>query len=212
MGMEGGIGFLSQTSRDGGCARLCKIVRCVPVLPRIPLRNFPAFTMARIHARWMASMIDSLVVGRLYSNEEIFRSLKVANAAGSAFRWGAKAVLRAVIMTSVQGLHGVGENPYHDRLEAGILTYTAAGKVGQQTLASVNIRLIEQATFNFPIHGFVLIASRRDASVGRNAGSTWGFSNPDTQLDADGKARKVWLLTSGNFAANTYRIETPGPQ
>jgi len=69
-------------------------------------------------------------------------------------------------MTSVQGLHGAGENPYHDRLEAGVLTYTAAGKTGQQTLAGVNNRLIEQATFNFPIHGFVLVASRRDRTVG----------------------------------------------
>jgi len=102
-------------------------------------------------------------------------------------------------MTSVQGLHGAGENPYHDRLEAGILTYTAAGKVGQQTLAGVNNRLIEQATFNFPIHGFVLIASRRDASVGPKRWKYLGLleylrHHPDTQLDADGKVRKVWLF------------------
>jgi HJR/Mrr/RecB family endonuclease len=144
-------------------------------------------------------MIEALVVGRLYSNEEIFKSLKVSNAGGIRLSLQDNAVLRAVIMTSLQGLHGVGENPYHDRLEAGILTYTAAGKVGQQTLAGVNSRLIEQATLNFPIHGFVLVASRRDASVGPRRWKYLGLLQylrhyPDTQLDADGKLRKVWLF------------------
>jgi len=144
-------------------------------------------------------MFDALVVGRLYSNEEIFRSLKVSNAGGIRLSLRDKAVLRAVIMTSVQGLHGAGENPYHDRLEAGILTYTAAGKTGQQTLAGVNSRLIEQATFNFPIHGFILTASRRDASVGPKRWKYLGLLEylrhyPDTQLDADGRVRKVWLF------------------
>src|SRR5471030_2172241 len=111
-------------------------------------------------------MIEALVVGQLYSNEEIFRSLSVSNAGGIRLSLLGKVVLRAVIMTSVQGFHGAGENPYHDRLEGGILTYTAAGKLGQQTLAGANNRLIEQKTFNFPIYGFVLVASRRDRSVG----------------------------------------------
>ncbi|MGA3095735.1 MAG: restriction endonuclease [Bryobacteraceae bacterium] len=144
-------------------------------------------------------MFDALVVGQLYSNEEIFKSLKVSNAGGIRLSLQDRAVMRAVVMTAVQGLHGAGENPYHDRLEAGILTYTAAGKVGQQTLAGVNNRLIEQATFNFPIHGFVLVASRRDTAVGPKRWKYLGLLEylrhyPDTQLDADGKARKVWLF------------------
>ena len=102
-------------------------------------------------------------------------------------------------MTSVQGIHGAGENPYHDRLEGDVLTYTAAGKLGQQTLAGVNNRLIEQKTFNFPIHGFVLVASRRDRSVGPKRWKYLGLLEyvrhyPDNQLDADGKVRKVWLF------------------
>jgi HJR/Mrr/RecB family endonuclease len=144
-------------------------------------------------------MFDSLVVGQLYSNEEIFQSLKVANAGGIRLSLLDRAVKRAVLMTSVQGLHGTGENPYRDRLEAGILTYTAAGKTGQQTLAGVNSRLIEQATFDFPIHGFVLIASRRDTTVGPKRWKYLGLLEylrhyPDTQLDSDGKVRKVWLF------------------
>jgi len=43
-----------------------------------------------------------------------------------------KAVLRAVVMTSEQNFHGARENPYHDRLEGGVLTYTAAGKLGSR--------------------------------------------------------------------------------
>ena len=144
-------------------------------------------------------MIEALVVGQLYSNDEIFRSLKVSNAGGIRLSLQNKAVLRAIIMTSLQGLHGTGENPYHDRLEEGILTYTAAGKLGQQTLAGVNNRLIEQKTFNFPIHGFVLVANRRDRSVGPKRWKYLGLLEylrhyPDTQLDADGKVRRVWLF------------------
>jgi HJR/Mrr/RecB family endonuclease len=144
-------------------------------------------------------MIEALEVGCLYSNEEIIKSLTVGNAGGIRLSLRDKAVLRAVIMTSEQGLHGSRENPYHDRLENGVLTYTAAGKLGQQTLAGMNSRLIEQKTFNFPIHGFSLIASRRDKSVGPKHWKYLGLLEylrhySDTQLDAEGKVRRVWLF------------------
>lgn len=144
-------------------------------------------------------MIEALEVGHLYSNEEIFRSLKVGNAGGIRLSLLDKAVLRAVVMTSEQNFHGGRENPYHDRMEAGVLTYTAAGKLGQQTLAGMNSRLIEQKTFNFPIHAFSLIASRRDKSVGPSHWKYLGILEylrhyPDTQLDAEGEVRKVWLF------------------
>jgi Restriction endonuclease len=144
-------------------------------------------------------MIEALEVGHLYSNEEIFKSLKVGNAGGIRLSLLDKAVLRAVVMTSEQNFYGARENPYHDRLEGGVLTYTAAGKLGQQTLAGMNSRLIEQKTFNFPIHAFSLVASRRDKSVGPNHWKYLGLLEylrhyPDTQLDADGKVRKVWLF------------------
>jgi len=144
-------------------------------------------------------MIEELVVGQRYSNEEIFKSLRVSNAGGIRLSLHDKAVLRAVIMTSVQDFHGSGENPYHDRLEGNILTFTAAGKLGQQTLAGMNNRLIQQKALNFPIHGFVLIASPRDTSVDSNRWEYLGLLEylrhyPDTQLDADGKIRNVWLF------------------
>jgi HJR/Mrr/RecB family endonuclease len=148
---------------------------------------------------WTDAMIEALEVGQLYSNEEIFRSLKVSNAGGIRLSLQEKAVQRAVVMTSEQDFHGVGENPYHDRLESGVLTYTAAGKLGEQTLAGINRRLIEQKKFNFPIYGFALVASRRDTSVGPRRWKYLGLLEylrhyPDTQLDAEGKVRKVWLF------------------
>ena len=144
-------------------------------------------------------MIDALTVGQLYSNEEIFKALKVSNAGGIRVSLEGKSVQRAIIMTSVQRFHGSGENPYQDRLEGGILTYTAAGKLGEQTLAGTNNRLIEQIKFSFPIHGFILTASRRDRSVGPKRWEYLGLLEylrhyPDTQLDADGDVRKVWLF------------------
>lgn len=144
-------------------------------------------------------MIKEFAIGQLYSNEEIFKTLKVANAGGIRLSIQEKAVMRAAIMTSVQDFHITGENPYHDRLEGEILTYTAAGKIGEQTLAGINNRIIEQKDFNFPIHGFVLVASRRDKSVGPKRWKYLGLLEylrhyPDTQLDSDGKVRKVWIF------------------
>lgn len=144
-------------------------------------------------------MIEALTVGELYSNEEIFKSLKLSNAGGIRLSLHDKVVLRAAIMTSVQDFHGAGENPYHDRMEGSILTYTAAGKLGEQTLAGVNSRLIEQKTLNFPIHGFVLIANRRDKAVGPKRWRYLGLLEylrhyPDLQIDSEGKVRRVWLF------------------
>jgi hypothetical protein len=144
-------------------------------------------------------MIEELVVGELYSNEEIFKSLKVSNAGGIRICCPGKTMVRAAIMTSVQGLHGAGENPYHDRLEAGILIYTAAGRLGEQTLSGMNNRLREQKSGHFPIHGFALTASRRDKGVGPKRWRYLGLLEylrhyPDTQVDSDGKVRRVWLF------------------
>ena len=155
--------------------------------------------MATLPRRGKEKDMEELVVGTLYSNEQIYKSLTVSNAGGIRLRIQDKTVLRAVIMTSIQSFHATDENPYHDRLEGDILTYTAAGKVGEQTLAGMNNRLIEQRGANFPIHGFVLVASRRDKSVGPERWRYLGLLEylrhyPDTQLDSDGKVRKVWLF------------------
>lgn len=144
-------------------------------------------------------MIEELTIGEFYSNESIFTALRVGNAGGIRLSLLEKSVSRVAIMTSVQDFRTTSENPYHDRLENGILTYTAAGKTGEQTLAGVNQRVIEQKQFNFPIHGFVSVASRRDKSVGPKRWKYLGLLEyqrhyPDTQLDSDGKIRRVWIF------------------
>ena len=144
-------------------------------------------------------MIEDLIVGQLYSNDDIFTALQVGNAGGIRLSVQDKAVIRAAILASVQDYHTASENPYHDRLESGILTYTAAGKLGEQTLAGMNRRVIEQKQFAFPIHGFVSVASRRDKSVGPARWRYLGLLEyqrhyPDTQLDSRGKVRKVWIF------------------
>ena len=140
-------------------------------------------------------MIKELVVGQLYSNDDIFTALKVGNAGGIRLSIQERAVMRAAIMASID-FQAASENPYRDRLEAGVLTYTAAGKIGEQMLAGVNQRIIEQRQLVFPIHGFVSIASRRDKSVGPNRWRYLGLLEyqrhyPDNQLDSQGKIRKV---------------------
>ena len=83
-------------------------------------------------------MVDELIVGQLYSNDEIITSLKVGNAGGIRLCAPGGDVVRGAVMTADEGLHGTGEKPYNDRLEGGILTYTAAGKFGEQTLSGSN--------------------------------------------------------------------------
>lgn len=144
-------------------------------------------------------MTEGFSVGKLYSNEEIYKTLKVSNAGGIRLATQDKNVVRALIMTAEQQLHSSGENPYHDRFESDILTYTAAGKVGEQTLSGMNSRLAEQKESNFPIHGFCLVASRRDKIVGPKRWRYLGLLEylkhyQDTQLDAIGKIRKVWIF------------------
>lgn len=144
-------------------------------------------------------MIKDFTIGKLYSNEDISKALKVANAGGIRLSIKKNAVIRAAIMTCLQDFYATGENPYRDRLEKDILTYTAAGKVGEQTLSGVNNRILDQKNKYFPIHGFVLIASRRDKSIGPKRWKYLGLLEyrrlyPDIQLDSEEKVRRVWIF------------------
>ena len=113
-------------------------------------------------------MITNLIVGQLYSNDDIFTALRVGNAGGIRLCVQDKAVVRTVVMASVQDYHSVSENPYHDRLESGILTYAVAGMIGEQTLAGMNRRLIEQKQFTFPRRTAGLLTAVRNRSCRHN--------------------------------------------
>jgi hypothetical protein len=147
----------------------------------------------------MSERLDMFVVGQLYSNAEIYNSFKVANAGGLRFRMADGNITGAVLMTSVPSARKAKENPYHDRIENGILTYTAAGREGDQTLAGMNKRLPTQLDLDFPIHGFLIVASRNDKTVGPKRWRYLGLLEyirhfPDTQIDTKGALRKVWVF------------------
>ena len=102
----------------------------------------------------MSVTLDSFEVGKLYSNEEIYRSLSVGNAGGVRVKTDQSGkVERLVMMTSVPSARQLGENPYHDRLEGDILIYTGAGREGDQTVSGPNARIVEQT--NTPLRSTV---------------------------------------------------------
>jgi hypothetical protein len=147
----------------------------------------------------MSQICSEFTVGELYSNEEVYKALGIGNAGGLRFRIVEDCVTRAALFTSVPLARKKSENPYHDRIENGILTYTAAGREGDQTLAGMNKRLSDQATLNFPIHGFIIIANRKDKSFGPKRWQYLGLLEyvrhfPDAQIDARGLLRNVWIF------------------
>lgn len=139
-------------------------------------------------------------VGDLYSGEDIQNALSVGNAGGVRVSVAANGtVARTVIMASVLSAKQIKENPYHDRIEGDVLVYTGAGREGDQSLAGVNKRIPEQLLVDFPIYGFVIIGSRRDKGIGPKRWKFVGLLQylrhyPETQVDAAGQARKVWLF------------------
>lgn len=139
-------------------------------------------------------------LGTRYSSEEIQAALKVGNAGGIRMSIGDDGnVRRAVILTSVPTARQLSENPYHDRIEGDILVYTGAGREGEQTLGGVNKRLPQQLDADFPVYGFVLVGSRRDASIGPKRWRFLGLLEylrhyPDMQTDTGGALRKVWMF------------------
>jgi hypothetical protein len=109
----------------------------------------------------------SFRVGELYTHEGIYRQLEVGNAGGirpSVDKRGQ--TRRLVVLSSDVSARILRENPYHDRIEGDILTYTAAGLEGDQDFSGINRRILEQRDTPFPIYGFVNIGSRRSAELG----------------------------------------------
>jgi len=156
--------------------------------------------------------LSSLVVGGMYSNDEIRRELRVGNAGGIRLSMGDDGQSRrAVVMTSSPDVKQDRENPYRDRIEKNVLVYTAAGLEGDQSLSGMNLRLTEQRLNGFPIHGFMLMASRRDKSVGPRRWKYLGLLEylrhyPEQQLDSRNQLRNAWIIELG-IHTNPSRIE-----
>lgn len=136
-------------------------------------------------------------IGVRYSAEEIQKQLRVGNAGGIRVSLNNKKVERIVLFTADASARIQKENPYHDRIEGDILVYSAGGLEGDQSLAGVNKRIVEQRNEAFPIYGFRLRENRRKVGLHR-----WEFIGllqflrvyPDSQIDRSARIRKVWLF------------------
>jgi hypothetical protein len=94
----------------------------------------------------MLDPIKSFEVGQLYTNDELRFSLGVENLGGIRPSLEAQGRVRhlAIITSDLECDRNISENPYADRIEGDVLTYTAAGREGDQALTGRNKRLVEQ--------------------------------------------------------------------
>lgn len=131
-------------------------------------------------------------IGRHYSNDQIHYALEVANLGGIRPKLTSQNQLDFIVLiTSVEENKKAMRNPYADRIEGDILTYTGAGLKGEQEISGVNKRLLEQINNPVPILGFVKEAVNRYKFVG------FLFllrHYEDYQLDNTGAMRKVWIF------------------
>jgi Restriction endonuclease len=139
-------------------------------------------------------------VGQLYSNEDISAVLGVGNAGGIRPNLNEDGtVRRLVLMTAIPDAKVVSENPYHDRIEGGVLIYTGTGLQGDQEPTGLNRRLVEQSQGRFPIWCFRQEFSRRNKLAGKNR---WRFLGlllllrhyRERQVDVTGTIRAAWVF------------------
>src|SRR2546429_2980720 len=132
-------------------------------------------------------------VGDLYTNDQIRLSLELENLGGIRPSVDSTKKLRHLaIMTAAQESgRSLAENPYQDRIEGDVLTYTAQGREGDQELTGRNKRLVEQYMNPTPFFGFT--------NIGRQTYRFLGLLEllrhyQERQADKKGSVRKVWLF------------------
>jgi hypothetical protein len=134
---------------------------------------------------------EILKVGEHYSNDQIKYALEVSNLGGIRPRLKNNELDFIVLITSAEENKNVIRNPYADKIEGDILTYTGAGLKGDQEVSGVNKRIVEQVEKPIPILGFL--------KEGVNKYKFIGFlfllrHYKDYQIDNQGKLRTVWLF------------------
>lgn len=141
----------------------------------------------------MFEPIKSFEVGELYTNDDLRFALGVENLGGIRPSLDAQGRVRhlAVITSDLDTNRNISENPYADRIEGDVLTYTAAGREGDQVLTGRNKRLVEQYHSPTPFFGF--------ANVGRQRYRYLGLLQlvrhyRDIQADRRGNLRNVWMF------------------
>lgn len=134
---------------------------------------------------------DSYIVGKYYTNDQIRYSLEVGNLGGIRPKIKNKELDFIVLITSAETERSITKNPYADKIEGNILTYTGSGLHGDQEISGVNKRLVEQHDKPVPILGFL--------KEGINQYKFIGFLfllryYRDYQIDSGGALRSVWLF------------------
>lgn len=139
------------------------------------------------------NIVYKFFVGELYTNDQIRLSLGLENLGGIRPSLNARKNLQhlAIMTTAEDAGRLLSENPYHDRIEGNILTYTAQGREGDQQLAGRNKRLIEQYSIPVPFYGFI--------NVGKQVYRFLGLLEllrhyQELQADVRGSLRKVWIF------------------
>ena len=136
----------------------------------------------------------------LYSHEEIIKILKVGNAGGIRVAAGKDgSVSRIVLFSTSEQEANPQENPYRDRSDGTILTYTGTGKVGDQNLSGQNLRITTQSSSFFPIYVFSLFKHRKSAG---SPNKRWRFAgiykylnhSRENQSDLLGSTRSAWIF------------------
>jgi HJR/Mrr/RecB family endonuclease len=129
----------------------------------------------------------------LFTNDQIRFSLGLENLGGIRPSVDSQKNLRhvAILTVAEEAGRNRAENPYSDRIEGDVLTYTAQGREGDQQLTGRNKRLLEQYSTPVPFFGFV--------NVGKQTYRFLGLlellrHSQETQFDRRGTMRKVWLF------------------
>jgi hypothetical protein len=132
-------------------------------------------------------------VGSSYTNDEIRFALRVANLGGIRPSVDEQGALRHIaIMTSADDARASDYlNPYNDRIEGDILSFTGMGRSGDQNLAGANKRVTEQIQSAVPIFGFV--------NQGKQCYEFLGLLEllrfyPERQLGRSKELRTVWMF------------------
>src|SRR2546421_8214945 len=138
-------------------------------------------------------MLTEFQVGEKYTNDQIRFALDLENLGGIRPAVdGTKNLRHLAIMTAAHTYYkNVAENPYNDRIENGVLTYTAQGRRGDQEITGRNRRILEQYSSPAPFYCF--------ANEGRQVYTFLGLlellrNYREQQIDSRKKLRFVWVF------------------
>lgn len=138
-------------------------------------------------------VVTEFVIGEKYTNDQIRFALNVENVGGIRPSIDLQKNLKHLaIFTTARTYDKVtSENPYQDKIENDVLTYTAQGRTGDQTITGRNRRVIEQYSVPIPFYCF--------SNEGRQVYTFLGLVEllrhyQEYQVDRKNMLRAVWIF------------------